>query len=112
METHTVIGQVAVVKVKKHGHMLVITIEGADGGAMISIGCHPDMAIELLIQARDLGLVPYGISFHVGSQQKDVVGLARRPNGYSPRRINSLLPGRFIQTGPFLIRNMAKLVPA
>ena len=30
------------------------------------------MAIELLIQARDLGLVPYGISFHVGSQQKDV----------------------------------------
>ena len=35
-------------------------------------GCHPDMAIELLIQARELGLVPYGISFHVGSQQKDV----------------------------------------
>ncbi|MBU5617089.1 type III PLP-dependent enzyme [Psychrobacter sp. TAE2020] len=35
-------------------------------------GCHPDMAIDLLIQARDLGLVPYGISFHVGSQQKDV----------------------------------------
>lgn len=35
-------------------------------------GCHPNMAIELLVQARDLGLVPYGISFHVGSQQKDV----------------------------------------
>jgi ornithine decarboxylase len=35
-------------------------------------GCHPNMAIDLLIQARDLGLVPYGISFHVGSQQRDV----------------------------------------
>lgn len=35
-------------------------------------GCHPDMAIDLLVQAKNLGLVPYGISFHVGSQQKDV----------------------------------------
>ncbi len=35
-------------------------------------GCHPDMAIDLLVQAKALGLVPYGISFHVGSQQKDV----------------------------------------
>ena len=35
-------------------------------------GCHPDMAIDLLVQAKLLGLVPYGISFHVGSQQKDI----------------------------------------
>lgn len=35
-------------------------------------GCHPDMAIDLLVQAKNLGLDPYGISFHVGSQQKDV----------------------------------------
>lgn len=35
-------------------------------------GCHPDMAIDLLVQAKALGLEPYGISFHVGSQQKDV----------------------------------------
>lgn len=35
-------------------------------------GCHPDMAIELLVLAKTLGLEPYGISFHVGSQQKDV----------------------------------------
>lgn len=35
-------------------------------------GCHPDMAIDLLVQAKLLGLDPYGISFHVGSQQKDV----------------------------------------
>ncbi len=35
-------------------------------------GCHPDMAIDLLVQAKGLGLVPYGISFHVGSQQRDI----------------------------------------
>lgn len=35
-------------------------------------GCHPDMAIDLLVQAKNLGLIPYGISFHVGSQQKDI----------------------------------------
>ena len=32
-------------------------------------GCKQEMASELLIQAKELGLVPYGISFHVGSQQ-------------------------------------------
>ena len=35
-------------------------------------GCHPDMAYDLLVQARELGLTPYGISFHVGSQQRDI----------------------------------------
>ncbi len=30
------------------------------------------MAIDLLILARDLGLVPYGISFHVAPQQRDI----------------------------------------
>jgi ornithine decarboxylase len=35
-------------------------------------GCHPDMALDLLVQAKLLGLIPYGISFHVGSQQKDI----------------------------------------
>lgn len=35
-------------------------------------GCHADMAVELMILARDLDLNPRGISFHVGSQQKDI----------------------------------------
>lgn len=35
-------------------------------------GCHPDMAIDLLVMAKQLGLDPYGLSFHVGSQQKDI----------------------------------------
>jgi ornithine decarboxylase len=30
------------------------------------------MAYDLLVLARDLGLTPYGISFHVGSQQRDI----------------------------------------
>ena len=30
------------------------------------------MAYDLLVQARELGLTPYGISFHVGSQQRDI----------------------------------------
>ncbi|MFP4377470.1 MAG: type III PLP-dependent enzyme, partial [Spirochaetales bacterium] len=35
-------------------------------------GCESDLAMDLLILARDLGLVPYGISFHVGSQQREI----------------------------------------
>lgn len=52
--------------------ILVQGSETAEWPLSRKFGCHPNMAIELLIQARDLGLVPYGISFHVGSQQKDV----------------------------------------
>jgi hypothetical protein len=52
METHTVIGQVATVKVKKHGHMVVIKIEDADGGATIRIGCHPDMTEEVKLEVE------------------------------------------------------------
>ena len=35
-------------------------------------GCHPDMAIDLVMLAQELKLQPYGISFHVGSQQRDI----------------------------------------
>jgi ornithine decarboxylase len=34
-------------------------------------GCVPDMAVDLIIEAKALGLVPVGVSFHVGSQQLD-----------------------------------------
>jgi ornithine decarboxylase len=44
----------------------------ADWPLSRKFGCHPDMAYDLLVAARDLGLVPYGISFHVGSQQRDI----------------------------------------
>lgn len=32
-------------------------------------GCKQELAVELIEKAKELGLVPYGISFHVGSQQ-------------------------------------------
>lgn len=32
-------------------------------------GCKVEMAVELMIRAKEKGLIPYGISFHVGSQQ-------------------------------------------
>jgi len=32
-------------------------------------GCTPAMAVDLLLRARELGLQPTGVSFHVGSQQ-------------------------------------------
>lgn len=44
----------------------------ADWPLSRKFGCHPDMAIELLTLAGSLGLEPYGISFHVGSQQRDI----------------------------------------
>ena len=44
----------------------------ADWPLSRKFGCHPDMAIDLLVQAKNQGLVPYGISFHVGSQQRDI----------------------------------------
>ena len=52
-----------------------ILVEGADTAEWPlsrKFGCHPKMAIDLLTQARELGLIPYGVSFHVGSQQKAV----------------------------------------
>ena len=35
-------------------------------------GCQPRMLTELVSLAADLGLEPYGISFHVGSQQREI----------------------------------------
>ncbi|PID26589.1 MAG: ornithine decarboxylase [Candidatus Cloacimonadota bacterium] len=35
-------------------------------------GCQPDMSLELLEKAIELGLNPVGVSFHVGSQQHDI----------------------------------------
>lgn len=44
----------------------------ADWPLSRKFGCQTDMAMDLLILARDLGLEPYGVSFHVGSQQRDI----------------------------------------
>jgi len=44
----------------------------ADWPLSRKFGCQTDMALDLCLLARDLGLVPYGLSFHVGSQQRDI----------------------------------------
>ena len=44
---------------------------GAEWPLSKKFGCRIDIAEALLKDARDLGLDPYGVSFHVGSQQSD-----------------------------------------
>ena len=46
--------------------------ETADWPLSRKFGCHPDMAIDLIMLSKELGLEPYGISFHVGSQQREI----------------------------------------
>lgn len=51
---------------------VLMQCEGAEWPLSRKFGCAPDMAADLLVKARELGLDPYGISFHVGSQQTDL----------------------------------------
>jgi ornithine decarboxylase len=51
---------------------IIVACEGAEWPLSRKFGCAPEMAVELLRRARDLGLDPYGVSFHVGSQQTDL----------------------------------------
>ena len=46
--------------------------ETADWPLSRKFGCHPDLVYELIGEAKRLGLEPYGASFHVGSQQRDI----------------------------------------
>jgi ornithine decarboxylase len=48
---------------------ILMSCEGADWPLSRKFGCEVDMAEDLLKQAHALGLEPYGVSFHVGSQQ-------------------------------------------
>ena len=50
---------------------LLTSGDGADWPLSRKFGCAPDMAIDLLVRAQELGLQPHGVSFHVGSQQRD-----------------------------------------
>ena len=52
--------------------ILVEGSETADWPLNRKFGCGPDMVIDLIQRAKELDLMPYGISFHVGSQQKDI----------------------------------------
>ena len=47
--------------------------EGAEWPLSRKFGCDLKMARELLLKAKDMGVEPWGVSFHVGSQQKDLM---------------------------------------
>lgn len=51
---------------------ILMTCDGAEWPLSRKFGCETDMARDLLLAARELGLDPYGVSFHVGSQQTDL----------------------------------------
>src|SRR5713101_6846232 len=50
---------------------------GAEWPLSRKFGCEPDYAADILELAHKRGLVPYGISFHVGSQQHNVAAWDR-----------------------------------
>lgn len=50
---------------------ILVDGSGAQWPLSRKFGCDTDMAADLLAIAPDLGVVPCGVSFHVGSQQMD-----------------------------------------
>ncbi|HTH97399.1 MAG TPA: type III PLP-dependent enzyme [Stellaceae bacterium] len=51
---------------------ILVECDGAEWPLSRKFGCSPEMAADLLVMARDLGMEPYGVSFHVGSQQTNL----------------------------------------
>jgi ornithine decarboxylase len=51
-----------------------ILLQGGNADWPLSrkFGAHPDMIYQLILKASKMGIVPYGLSFHVGSQQRDI----------------------------------------
>lgn len=45
---------------------------GADWPLSRKFGAHSDMLYSLIMQAQELNVIPWGVSFHVGSQQRDI----------------------------------------
>lgn len=48
---------------------VLVECEGAEWPLSRKFGCAPEMAMDLMVEAKALGLEAYGLSFHVGSQQ-------------------------------------------
>lgn len=51
--------------------------EGAEWPLSRKFGCVPQMAVDVLVYAHQLGLSSHGVSFHVGSQQTDLAAWDR-----------------------------------
>lgn len=62
---------------------LAVPGRGAEWPLTRKFGCHPEMATALLLRAKERGVRPVGVSFHVGSQQtdpeawRDAIGMAQ-----------------------------------
>ncbi len=56
---------------------ILVEASGADWPLSRKFGCAPEMALNLMDRCVALGLVPHGLSFHVGSQ-------TRRPEMWAP----------------------------
>ncbi len=48
---------------------VLVDTSGSDWPLNAKFGCEPEMAVQLLVEARRRGLAPWGVAFHVGSQQ-------------------------------------------
>src|SRR5487761_2573456 len=57
---------------------------GAEWPLSRKFGCEPSMAVDVLEHALRLGLEPYGVSFHVGSQQRNQHAFDRDENLADP----------------------------
>lgn len=81
---------------------------GADWPLSDKFGCDGPMAAGLLIRARDLGLDPAGVSFHVGSQQRDLaqwdMALGRVASVYAVLEQSGVAPGMINLGGGFPAR--------
>ncbi|MFA5050198.1 MAG: type III PLP-dependent enzyme [Candidatus Micrarchaeia archaeon] len=51
---------------------LLTESSGADWPLSRKFGAHPDIIYKLILDTKKLGLTAYGLSFHVGSQQRDI----------------------------------------
>src|ERR1019366_5734037 len=49
---------------------ILFSCAGAEWPLSRKFGCDPEMAVDVLEHAHRLGLEAYGVSFHVGSQQR------------------------------------------
>lgn len=95
---------------------LSTTGAGADYGLSRKFGAQVDEAAAILLRAGELGLDPAGVSFHVGSQQRDVdawrapladaalVFEKLRANGHSPSIVDlgGGFPGHHLGAAPAL----------
>ncbi|MCX8164902.1 MAG: type III PLP-dependent enzyme [Aquificaceae bacterium] len=73
---------------------LVVPNEGSDWPLSKKFGVDVDTALDLLLYAQDRGLIPYGITFHVGSQCNNfrnwLIGIKRAVELWNRARLKGL----------------------